>query len=579
MYYTSRQVYEFISIQTNDPIVERKVCKVSGAEFPIYKSDMEFYDKISPVFNGVKYQIPTPKLCPEERQRRRLVWRNERKLYKRKCDASGKDVISTYSPDYPWKVYEQNYRWSDKWDAMDYARDFDFGKTFTEQFSVLLQDTPQMSVINFNNQNSEYNNYLNDSKNCYMCSGSWYLEDCLFCNWTYESKDLVDCWYCSKWENSYMNIACESFFGTAFSIECKNISDSYYCFDCENCTCCFGCVGLRNKEYCIFNQQYTKEEYHRHLQNIHIPGNTFFISQKISELKKNFWYNASRITSSENCLGNDIKNCKNSLFCFEIGQSEDMKYCRELIDIKKAQDVSNQWYSELEYEIMWFGYNYNVHFTLYSANSKDIYYCAFCQNCQYCFGCVGLHNKQYCIFNKQYTKETYEQLVSNIIQHMQSTWEWGEFFNQSLSIFAYNESVVQDFMPLSREDVLSRGYKRQEKNYDPIIPQWADTIQWGQIPGDISIVTDDILKKIFICEISHRPFRIVKQELDFYRKHHLPLPRKHPDIRHEERMKLRPARELYLRKCDQCEKEIISVYSEKYEWKIYCESCYHKELY
>jgi hypothetical protein len=101
MYYTSRQVYEYISKQTNDPIVERKVCKISGAEFPIYKSDMEFYDKISPVFNGVKYSIPTPTLCPEERQRRRLVWRNQRKLYKRKCDASGKDVISTYSPNYP----------------------------------------------------------------------------------------------------------------------------------------------------------------------------------------------------------------------------------------------------------------------------------------------------------------------------------------------------------------------------------------------------------------------------------------------------------------------------------------------
>jgi len=39
MYYTSPEVYEFISKQTNDPIVERKTCRVSGQAFAIYQSD------------------------------------------------------------------------------------------------------------------------------------------------------------------------------------------------------------------------------------------------------------------------------------------------------------------------------------------------------------------------------------------------------------------------------------------------------------------------------------------------------------------------------------------------------------
>ncbi len=576
MHYTSKDVYEFISKQTNDPIVEWKICKVSWTQFPIYQSDLEFYDKISPTFNGVKYQIPAPTLCPEERQRRRLIWRNERKLYKRKCDASGKDVISTYSPDYVWKVYEQTYRWSDKWDAIEYGRNVDFGKSFNQQFSSLLHDTPQMSVINFNNQNSAYNNYLNDSKNCYMCSGSWYLEDCLFCNWTYESKDLVDCGYCSKWDNGYMNIACELFFKTNFCIECKNLSESSFCFDCESSKFCFGCVWLRNREYCIYNQQYTKDEYHTYIQQIDM-SNINNILSKIEELKKTFWYNAARITSSENCLGNDIKNCKNLIMCFEIGQSEDMKYCRELIDMKKSQDVNNQWYSELEYEIMGFGYNYNVHFTLYSANCKNIYYCAFCQNCENCFGCVSLHHKQYCIFNKQYTKQEYEQLVSKIIEHMTNTWEWGEFFSPTSGVFAYNESVAQDFMPLTREEALVKWYKRQDNNYDPTIPVWANIVTNHQT---VNLSSDeDILKSIFICEVSKRPFRIIKQELDFYHKHNLPLPTKHPDIRYQERMNLRPKRDIHLRTCDTCQTEILSVYSWEFTWKVFCEACYNKEIY
>ena len=46
MEYTSKEVYEYISKQTNDPIVERKTCAVSGTLFPIYKSDLEFYEKV-----------------------------------------------------------------------------------------------------------------------------------------------------------------------------------------------------------------------------------------------------------------------------------------------------------------------------------------------------------------------------------------------------------------------------------------------------------------------------------------------------------------------------------------------------
>jgi formylmethanofuran dehydrogenase subunit E len=74
-------------------------------------------------------------------------------------------------------------------------------------------------------------------------------------------------------------------------------------------------------------------------------------------------------------------------------------------------------------------------------------------------------------------------------------------------------------------------------------------------------VTDDILKQVIICEISKRPFM------------------RHPDVRHEERMKLRPGRTLYLRNCDQCNTTMLSVYDKEYDWKVYCEHCYQKEVF
>jgi len=66
------------------------------------------------------------------------------------------------------------------------------------------------------------------------------------------------------------------------------------------------------------------------------------------------------------------------------------------------------------------------------------------------------------------------------------------------------------------------------------------TLKPEEIPADSNDVSDDILNKAIICETSGRLFRIVKPELEFYRKYGSPIPHKHPDIRHQERLAQRP---------------------------------------
>jgi len=162
---------------------------------------------------------------------------------------------------------------------------------------------------------------------------------------------------------------------------------------------------------------------------------------------------------------------------------------------------------------------------------------------------------------------------------MQKTWERGELFDASMSPFAYNGSSAQDYLPLTREEAIRRWYRRQENDFDPTISSWITTLTGDQIPSDIATVSDDILNAILICEVSKRPFRIIKQELDFYRKYNVPLPRKHPDVRYLERLAQRPWRELYLRTCDKCGVEMLSVYPQDSALKVFCESCYDKEIY
>jgi len=160
---------------------------------------------------------------------------------------------------------------------------------------------------------------------------------------------------------------------------------------------------------------------------------------------------------------------------------------------------------------------------------------------------------------------------------MKKTWEWWEFFPASISPFWYNETVAQEYFPLEKEEAQEKwfnwsDYEHPKPNVEKIIPA-------EKLPENIADIPDDILNWAIKCEVSWKPFRIISQELEFYRKHNLPIPKKHPDIRHLERMKLRNPRKLFDRKCDKCGKEMKSTYAPDREEIVYCESCYEKEVY
>ncbi|MEI6710753.1 MAG: hypothetical protein WCK88_00300 [bacterium] len=110
--------------------------------------DVEFYDKISPVFAGQKYLIPSPTLSPDERMRRRLSWRNERKLYHGKCAKTGNQIISSYSHDKEYTVYDPKIWNSDDWDPYSFKMEFDFSRPFSSQFDTLMKRTPKPALTN-----------------------------------------------------------------------------------------------------------------------------------------------------------------------------------------------------------------------------------------------------------------------------------------------------------------------------------------------------------------------------------------------------------------------------------------------
>lgn len=562
--------------------LETKQCKSCWASFDITDKDMEFYDKMSPTFSVEKCQIPTPKLCPDCRMQRRMAFRNERKLYRRKCDVTGKDIISIYNPEYWYKVCDRHHWRSDAFDSTSYGREVDLSKSFFEQFDNLWKNIPNSALYNTNTVNTEYANHCLDEKNCYMIFAGMGNEDCMYGNGMGYTKSSMDLLRGISCELCYECINCVNCFKLFWSHKCKDCSESYFLHNCNNCTNCIWCINLNNSSYCIENKQYTKEEYEIKKSEIDLQSYTGIqaYATKFHERVKKSIHKYANLLNCENVVGDAVEDSKDCYYCFDSKEMHDCKY-----EIHAGFNMSDAYdgygvglNSSLLYDVVDTGINETrVAFTVLVYESSDVYYGINCHGCHNLFGCIGLKNKEYCILNKQYTKEEYEQLVPQIIKKMESDGERGEFFHPQMSPFGYNETIANEHYPITKEEVLKKGFKRSD--YEPPFPQVEKTLQKEHLPETIKEVQDDILQQAILCEITGRPFRIVKKELDFYREHDLPLPRRHPDQRHADRMKLSSPKKLRERKCMKCWVGIKTPFSPERPEIIYCEECYNKEIY
>ena len=190
------------------------------------------------------------------------------------------------------------------------------------------------------------------------------------------------------------------------------------------------------------------------------------------------------------------------------------------------------------------------------------------------------------IFNKKYSKADYEILREKIIEHMKKTGEYGEFFPPSIAPVYYNETQGNLYMPTTKEEILGKGW-----HWEDNIPGTfgKETVSGASIPDKIEDVPDSYLNEIFSCADCSKNYNIVRNELAFYRKEKIPLPRKCPNCRYKRRFALRPKRELWHRKCmcgtkhlhhdGACPIEFETCYPPESKEKIFCEKCYQQEVY
>jgi hypothetical protein len=335
-------------IPPNEKIIEKKICRISGQEFFVTNKDLEFYNKISPLFAGQKYLIPNPTLCPEERQRRRLSFRNERKLYHRKCDKTGNQIISIYSADKPYTVYDQKVWWGDEWSAYDYGINFDFEKNFFDQFDKLMLTVPRINLINKDHENSEFCNFAAQNKNSYLLFTSGWCENSYYSNRCLKSRNICDCSGTTHSELCYEVIDSSNCFGCKWLQGCHNCTDCAYGYDLSSCKNCFGCYGLTNREFCIGNQQYTPEKYKEKIQTIETNFSREVFSKHLTQCVRKY----ANTINSEDSVGDMMSSCHECFNCFEVKNLEKCKNTSNATELTDSYDIDNDDHSELGLEVV-----------------------------------------------------------------------------------------------------------------------------------------------------------------------------------------------------------------------------------
>lgn len=576
--------------------MHQSTCQNCKSEFQIEDEDLAFYKRM---------EVPEPTFCPACRFQRRCSWVNVRNLYLRPVPNIG-NAISMYSPDKTLNIVEDKVWWSDAFDLLSYGRTYDVDQPFFSQFSDLLKvvPLPHLQRAYSTLENSDYCNAVSGLKNCYLIINADNSENCLYGFEVMESKTCVDTFFMNKCELCYEGLHLSNCYHCSFCTDCEHCSGLTWCEDCIGCTDCIGCFGLRHKSHYVFNQPCSPKEYEAKVASLQL--HSYASLQKLRHEALAFFLTFSQRSmhgrNNQDVSGDYLFQCKNATDSYLVMRAEESRFLQIIQYLDSPTQFAYDYTmfgvgAELMYEDAWCGLGCNnVKFSLWNYGASDLEYCIGCHYSKNLFGCIGLRHKQFCILNKQYTEAEYRQLVAAIKAQMMekpyrdakgNLYRYGEYFPSELSPFCYNQSLAQEYCPLSREEV-----KKEHLGwYESPERQLPEHRHWKELPDNMHDATDEWLQKPILCQaydenptqaLEHncsRVFKMIPQEVEFYRRMQLPLPRRCQNTRHHDRVgQLNPFR-LWHRECANCQKPIATSFSPERPEKVVCESCYLKEVY
>ena len=540
---------------------------------------MIFYDQL---------KVPPPLMCPDCRMQRRIAFRNERTLYRRACDLCKKDGISLYTEGAPFPVYCHQCWWGDDWDPLSYALEYNPQKSFLEQLRELRNKVPRVRLLSINSINSEYENNSSENKNCYLIFAAENNEDCLYGRLVQHCKNSMDCDFLYDSELCYECLDTRKSFKCLYGERLQECVDVLFSFDMRNCQNCIFCVNGRNLSCAIENQPCTKEEFEKKKAEIFRSYESIEEAKaKYGKLRSGALVKYAFATKCVNATGDYVYNCHDGVRIFDASNAKNCSYIADAEDPIDCQDINNHYFKgERCYNVMGALQDQNCIADAFVFYCNRVDYSDNTRNSSDCFGCVGMNNKKYCILNKQYSPEEYKILKEKIVESLKKEGVYGEMMPPRLSPFPYNDTLAQEYYPLTEKEARALGYEWQTKASGTY---GKETIAEKDTPATIGEVSEDILNQVLVCKDCKKNFQITRAEFDFYKRMNLPLPHKDFECRHQDRMKKRNPRKLWPRACmcelknhlhgaKKCPNEFETSYSPDRPEVVYCENCYQQEV-
>mgnify|MGYP003418631156 FL=1 len=545
-----------------------KTCAYCGTDFTITDAELLMYEKVSVVI---------PEICVQCRFKQHMAFWPFGKFRKATSDLSGTSLITMLPANSRYPIYTYTEWLSDAWDPMEYSQEYDEHRSFFDQMKDLQEKVPRPHQQGVRSVGCDWCDDVEDSKNCYLSRSLFKTENLMYGYRAVDTKDSIDISHVYTLDNCYDCTFSFNSYNLAFSRNCRDCLDSRFLFDCRNCKDCFMCWNLRGKQYCIENVQYTKEEYLEEMQKIDFGSYAFLqmLREKYNTiLRTEVVHRENFNQSTQSSIGTYMTNCNNCINVFGWENSENCFNCLRGLKTKDSIDLIGNWIVELSGNNSCCTESYALKYSSWSSGRYSEYLDE-CMEVENCFGCVGLRKKQYCILNKQYSKDEFFKLRESIVANMIKAGEYGKFLPYSMGLCAYNFTTASIYMP----DVTREYIEKLGGYWDDSKEDQAQGMESQHLPDHIHDAPDSLPAQALICPETGWRFNIAEDELAFLKRKGFALPRFHFDVRTKNRMKTMAPFVSEKYHCCYCEKEVFAYYPKEWQYgKVACSECYLKEI-
>ncbi len=445
------------------------------------------------------------------------------------------NLISRYpSTERIGKVVSTKEFETDRDQLVNSGLDYDFSMNFFENYKRLYKNAKFPSLVNIWSENCDYSDISVFVRNAYLSFTT--VTDCENVLYSVNIKDgsrniynSVMVW--DKCENVYMSSGILRSMNVYYSQNILNSSDVWFSTNLVWCHECISCNWLENASYYINNISYSQKE---------------FLAKKHELLKNKSWFEWLRTkekivsgnvgsTNITGALNFECHNITNGVYNYRVTDGKNIIFVglpnwnNNIYDTYNAgSPVGNNMFG-----VMGAGWEH-IYLSLHNNNGMCNFYSILLDESSFCLGCFWLKNKQYCILNKQYSKEDWLVLADKIFTQMENDKILGDFFPATMNPYYFNDTVASMFnIGLSKEEIKKEWFMWREEELRVDIPDGLETIQHSDLSQYESFddtgkwqIDEQILKKVII-DANGNSYRIMPIERDFLQKHSLPLPRIH----------------------------------------------------